>query len=432
VVVLGGPEVSYESEQQPICDIADVTIAGEADLEFARVCSAVLRGEALPVKFVRPSLPSFDQLALPYEFYTEQDIAHRLIYVEASRGCPFSCEFCLSSLDVPVRQVPLPQFLGAIDSLLQRGAKHLKFVDRTFNLNANVSNQILDFLLERYRPGQFFHFEIVPDRVPETLKERLAKFASGSIQLEAGVQTFNPEVGTSISRRQNYERLEENLHFLREHTTAHIHADLIFGLPGETLESFATGFDRLVQLRPHEIQVGILKRLRGTPISRHDTEWGMKYSPIPPYEILEHELIGFADMQRLRRFSRYWDLVGNSGNFLESSGLIMRGAPSNILATSPFRNFMQFSDWLYGQVKRTDAIALPRLFELVFKYLTQEAGVEWEPAEEALLRDYQRGGKKDRPSFLRAAAPELMPPPKVAPGEKLPKRQARRLKKFQG
>src|SRR5205823_12838444 len=111
----------------------------------------------------------------------------------------------------------------------------------------------------------------------------------------------------------------ENLRYLREETGVHIHTDLIVGLPGESVESFAAGFDRLVAMRPQEIQVGMLKRLRGTPIVRHDAEWATVYSPHPPYEILQTKLINFATMQRLRRFSRYWDLIANSGNFVETT-----------------------------------------------------------------------------------------------------------------
>ena len=154
------------------------------------------------------------------------------------------------------------------------------------------------------------------------MREIIAKFPPGALQFEVGIQTFNEEVGQLISRRQNYEKLADNFHFLRRETGVHIHADLIVGLPGETLESFAAGFDRLIALGPQEIQVGILKRLRGTPIVRHDAEWQMIYNPHPPYEILQNKLIDFATMQRLRRFARYWDLVGNSGNFIETTPLI--------------------------------------------------------------------------------------------------------------
>jgi radical SAM superfamily enzyme YgiQ (UPF0313 family) len=213
-------------------------------------------------------------------------------------------------------------------------------VDRTFNLNVNTSKAILEFFLERYKPGHFFHFEMVPDRLPEPLREVIAKFPAGALQFEVGIQTFNDEVGNLIKRRQNYERLAENFRFLRNQTGVHIHADLIAGLPGESLESFATGFDRLIALFPQEIQVGILKRLRGTPIVHHDADWQMIYNPHPPYEILQTKLLDFSMLQKLRRFSRYWDLVGNSGNFVEATPLIWRGQ------ASPFWSFMLWSEWL--------------------------------------------------------------------------------------
>jgi radical SAM superfamily enzyme YgiQ (UPF0313 family) len=448
-IILGGPEVSYETEDQPIVQLADHVITGEADLKFTEVCkklwddgSRVRSPHQLP-KIIPAELPDFSQIILPYDFYTDDDIAHRIIYVEASRGCPFSCEFCLSSLDIPVRQVPVPALLEQLQRLLDRGVKQFKFVDRTFNLNVAVSQTILEFFLKRHRPGLFYHFEMIPDRLPESLQEIIAKFPAGSLQFEVGVQTFNEEVSQRISRRQNYEKLEENFRFLRRQTGVHIHADLIAGLPGETLESFAAGFDRLIALGPQEIQVGILKRLRGTPIVRHDAEWRMFYNPHPPYEILSNRLIDFATMQRLRRFARYWELVGNSGNFVETTPLIWSvGQASSLFPSgsqknetgkipvlpSPFRSFLRLSDWLHGRTGRTDGIALVRLMELLFEFLTGELKLNAQTVAETLWRDYQRGGRHDKPAFLKDFLPatEKFNPPrnsKTAP----PKRQARHL-----
>src|SRR5439155_14010697 len=135
--------------------------------------------------------------------------------------------------------------------------------------------------------GLFLHFEMIPDRLPEALRSIIRKFPPGALQFEVGIQTFNEEVAARISRRQDNAKLSDNLRFLREETGVHVHADLIVGLPGEDIDSFAGGFDRVVALRPQEIQVGILKRLRGTPIVRHDAQWGMIYSPHAPYEVLQ-------------------------------------------------------------------------------------------------------------------------------------------------
>jgi hypothetical protein len=308
--------------------------------------------------------------------------------------------------------------LGELGKLLARGARQLKFVDRTFNLNLNTSKTILEFLLERCRPGHLFHFEMIPDRLPDSLREVIARFPPGALQFEIGVQSFNPEVCERISRKQDVAKVEETFRFLHHHTGVHLHADLIVGLPGESLESFAAGFDRLVALAPQEIQVGILKRLRGAAIARHDAEWGMIYSPQAPYEILQNKQIDFPTLQRLRRFARYWDLLANSGNFLETTPLLWQEKGS------PFAGFLGWSDWLFCEVGRTDSIALTRLCELVYKYLTHELKLDSATAEEVLSRDYRRSGRRDVPPFLSEHSAWKMSPKTNPAG----KRQARHLK----
>ncbi len=431
-LVLGGPEVSYEADDLDITRLADHVISGEGDLAFRDLCRRLLSNpevaaggleSRLPLaepKFIPAGLPQFAELAFPYDLYTDSDIAHRVIYVEASRGCPYECEFCLSSLDIPVRQAALEPFLAELDRLLSRGVRQFKFVDRTFNLNLKVSRAILEFFLERMWPDLFVHFEMIPDRLPEGLREIIRRFPPGSLQFEVGIQTFNPEVAALISRRQDAQQTEQNLRWLRAETGVHVHADLIVGLPGESLESFGRGFDRLVALGPQEIQVGMLKRLRGTPIARHDGEWGMAYAGYAPYEILRTRLVDFGTMQRLRRFARYWDLVANSGNFVESTPLIWG-------AESPFESFLAFSDWLYLASGRTNGIALKRLAEYVFDYLVNRAGRDLAPTAQAIWRDYQRGGKSDRPPFLRPFLDDQGTSPVPLTVSTGPKRQSRHV-----
>jgi hypothetical protein len=391
--------VSYETDRQEIVRLADHVITGEGDLAFAEVCRAILAGQPPPQKIIPAALPDLENIALPYDEYTADDIAHQLIYVEASRGCPFECEFCLSSLDVPVRAFSLEPFLEAMAGLLARGLRHFKFVDRTFNLNLETSRRILEFFLARPEPGLFLHFEMVPDRFPDDLRGLIARFPAGSLQFEVGIQTFDPAVASAIRRRQDYVRVEDNLRFLREQTGVHVHADLIAGLPGESLEGFAAGFDRLVALRPQEIQVGLLKRLRGTSIGRHDAEWGMVYSPLPPYEILQNRLISFPAMQRLRRFARDWDLVGNSGRFVATTPLFWSGG------SSPFAEFMRFSDWFHQREGRHHAIALPHLVEQVFAFLTQERGLPAAGVAAALARDAASTGQGPLPATVAVRLP---------------------------
>ncbi|MCP4175947.1 MAG: DUF4080 domain-containing protein [Fuerstiella sp.] len=435
ILILGGPEVSYETKTQPIVHLADYVITGEADIEFPALCRRLLvQTEASTTKVrdtliqatadcgpkvIHAAVPSLDAVRMPYELYTDDDIAHRVIYVEVSRGCPFTCEFCLSALDVPVRLFDVDKFLKAMQSLLERGVHSFKFVDRTFNLNMRVSRRILQFFLDRCEAGLFLHFEMIPDRLPESLRDLIVQFPAGVLQFEIGVQTFDHQVGESISRQQNNDKLSNNFRFLRQESGVHIHADLIVGLPGESVESFAAGFDRLVELNPQEIQIGILKRLKGTPIIRHDAEWKMIYSAHPPFEILSNRLIDFETMHRLRRMARFWDLVANSGNFVHSCPLIWQGRQS------AFDSFLQFSDWLFQVEQRSFNISLIQLADRLFQYLT--AHLPDEDVAATIWRDYVRSGRKDKPHFLRAF--DLPPPHEVVESDSpRPSRQARHVR----
>lgn len=395
LVVVGGPEVSYEFEAQPLVAMSDYLITGEADLAFAELCARLLAGERPQEKVIHARLPDLARVELPYKLYSDSDIAQRVIYVEVSRGCPFTCEFCLSSVDIPVRQFDHTQVLTELDGLYQRGARVFKFVDRTFNLNIRTSTQILTFFLERMTPDLFVHFEMVPDRFPPALREVVSRFPAGSLQLEVGVQSLNPKVGELISRRQDVTKLLENLRFLREKTQVYLHVDLIVGLPGENIESFAKGFDTLVECNPQEIQVGILKRLRGTPIVRHVEEYDMRYRDEPPYEILATRDVTFLELQRMERFARYWDLVSNSGNFLQSRVLLWDDM------MSPFAGFMEWCDWLYARVGRRSSIELKKLTSLLFEFLVSVRGIDRERAGTMLVEDYKRGGRHDVPRELQ-------------------------------
>jgi hypothetical protein len=298
----------------------------------------------------------------------------------------------LSALDKTAWPFPLESFLAEMQRLYDRGVRHFKFVDRTFNLNAKVGARILDFFLERLDERLFLHFELIPDHLPEALKERMVRFPPGALQFEIGVQTFNPAVQALISRKQDNRKTEETLVWLRQHTHAHLHADLIVGLPGEDLASFAAGFNRLAALDPHEIQVGILKRLRGAPIDRHTAAFDLRYNPLPPYNLLCSALLDFATMRRLERFARYWDLIGNSGRFRHTRPLL--------LGDDPFGRFMTLSDWLFATTGQTHQFALERLFDLLYRGLIEALGLAEAVVRKALTVDRQNSGGKGRPAFL--------------------------------
>lgn len=370
VIVLGGPEVSYEPNEQTIVQLADYLVTGWGDVTFPQLCKQILHGPKPLMKIHAGTQPPLADITLPYNLYTDEDIAHRTLYVEASRGCPFKCEFCLSSLDKTAWPFDLDLFLSELEKLHARGARLFKFVDRTFNLNIKSSLKIMQFFLDKLAVNPddpvYAHFEVVPDHLPEALQDAIMRFPPGTLQFEIGIQSFNPDVQTLVSRKQDNEKAADNIHWLCAHSHAHLHVDLIAGLPGEDIASFARGFDRLVALQPHEIQFGILKRLRGTPIIRHTQTFGLVFDPHPPYAILATNCIDFQTMQRLVRFARYWDLIANSGRFAHTLPLILHDAP--------FGNFMALSDWLYAKTDATHRIALERLAALVIEWLCSRGG----------------------------------------------------------
>jgi radical SAM superfamily enzyme YgiQ (UPF0313 family) len=421
-IVLGGPEVSFEVEQQEICRLADHVVTGWGDVSFPKLCRALIDGPRPLMKVIAGEQAPLDALALPYAEYTAEDLAQRLLYVEASRGCPFKCEFCLSSLDKTAWAFELDGFMAEMEALYRRGARNFKFVDRTFNLKIDNSVRILQFFLDRIAeaPDVFVHFEVVPDSLPDRLKELIAQFPEGALQFEVGIQSFNPEVQQRISRKQDNGRTADNLRWLVGESRAHVHADLIFGLPGETLESFAEGFDRLHALAPHEIQFGVLKRLRGTPITRHTDDFAMVYDPQTPYTILQNSTVDFASMQRIKRFARYWEMVANSGRFAQGLALLL--APG-----SAFGHFLAFSDWLWQNTAKTHEFALEKLVDLLFAHLTQQRGLDPQQVAAALLADYQASGARGRPQCLATLLAGTQASPSAAAGKSRAERQGRHV-----
>lgn len=395
----------HQTEQQSITQLADYVITGWGDISFQALCQTLLNGKKPLTKIISGQQPPLNTIAFPYSKFIDADLAHRLLYVEASRGCPFKCEFCLSALDKTAWSFDLDAFLTELAKLYERGARNFKFVDRTFNLKIESSVRVLQFFLDRLtdRPTNplFLHFEVVPDHLPDALKSMILKFPPGILQFEIGIQSFNEDVQRLISRRQDNEKTAENVRWLAEHTHAHLHTDLIFGLPGETLESFAAGFDRLYALKPHEIQLGLLKRLRGTPMTRHSAAYSIVYESNPPYTVLQTASLDAATVQRINRFARYWDIIANSGRFKQTLTHLL----STDLTSSPFK----LTDWLWHQTQTTQGLTPETLVDLFFKYLTEVNIVAIDDARTVLLNDYLASGARSKPSALQGILPKRPP-----------------------
>ncbi|MBE9563621.1 MAG: DUF4080 domain-containing protein, partial [Proteobacteria bacterium] len=373
-------------DKPDVVDLVDYVVMGAGEKSFPELCQQLLAGNRPVIHHIQSDELALDQVQMPYRYYSDEDIKNRLIYVEASRGCPFKCEFCLSSLDKTSKPFELGVFLQEMDKLHRRGARNFKFIDRTFNLKVSSSIAILEFFLERMSDDLYLHFEVVPDNLPEKLKMVIAKFPDHALQFEIGVQTFDENIQALISRKQDNKKTSDNLCWLRQSTNAYIHADLIFGLPADNLANFAKSFDQLVELNPHEIQLGILKRLRGVPLNRHNKEYQLRYNPEAPYNILSTRDIDFQSMQRVNRFARYWDMIANSGRFKNTLPLILNG--------SPFDGFMWLSDSLHQMAGSTWKISQQRLFVLIFESLKTRGDVDVSILFEKMQEDYNRTGEK--------------------------------------
>lgn len=415
-IVLGGPEVSYTPLRVDFSK-ADYIIQGEGDTAFYKLCKQIQTGTAPIEKIIKPVMENLSKIKLPYEYYSQSDIENRYIYVEASRGCPFMCEFCLSSIDEKVRNFDIDVLVKEFSMLWDKGVRNFKFIDRTFNLNMKFANAILDFFLSK-EPPYFAHFEVIPDHFPESIKKKIALFPAGALQLEIGIQTLNPEIAENINRPLKIKKIKENLDFIENQTKAHVHLDLIVGLPGEDLESFGKNLNELVSISSSEIQIGILKKLSGTTLDRHDIKFGMRYSDIPPYDILSNDLLSFKEIQNMKRFARFWDLTYNSGNFKSSIVLLWKNK-------SVYDSFDNFSKWIYMQTDSTWKISLERLSSLLFTYLTEVLNQDTENVAEAMLSDLMTVQGRIVPKFLRPFIKET-PKPQIQAGSGHNKRQFQR------
>jgi hypothetical protein len=280
----------------------------------------------------------------------------------------------------------------------------------------------MDFFLEQIEDNPqdpcFVHFELVPDHLPDALKAAIARFPAGTLQFEIGIQTFDPTVQALISRRQQDARAEANLRWLLDESQAHLHVDLIAGLPAQTLDSLARDYDRLVAIGPHEIQVGILKRLRGAPIARHESVHAMRFAPAAPYEVIDTAAMSASELQDVRLVARVQELTANSGRMPR---LIRR-----VHGDAPFARMRALARHLHDRFGRLHAVGLEPLLDGVVDWLAQAPDADRAGIERDALRDYAATGASGRLGFMaRGLAPAAARP---APATATPRRQARRLR----
>ncbi|MBN1141236.1 MAG: DUF4080 domain-containing protein [Deltaproteobacteria bacterium] len=327
-IVLGGPEISFDGpelfERHP--GLSGL-VKGEGEAPFKEILKRLSAGES-PAGTPRtlwktdggisegewsPPLADLDHIPSPFEA-RRVDLTRGFVYLETSRGCPFHCSFCLSSLDRGVRSFSMERICSDLSFLLARQTPKIKLVDRTFNYDPERAREIFSFILKHNR-GSHFHFEISADLLDEETIRLLEAVPEGMFQFEIGIQSTSPTTLTAIRRWVSLEKIWGNLRRLRRDTRIDLHLDLIAGLPGEGYRPFLASIDQVLAFRPHHLQIEAVKLLPGSPLRREAAEKGIRFDPNPPYTVMATPDLSFADLERLREISRLLDLTYNTGNF---------------------------------------------------------------------------------------------------------------------
>jgi anaerobic magnesium-protoporphyrin IX monomethyl ester cyclase len=404
IIVAGGPEVSYDVrewlENVPEFDFIVIgegeetfkqflfQLHGEKD--FDSVHGLAFRKDGNPV--INPQRNKINLAEMPSPFRFPEDIPHlskRVIYIETSRGCPFSCQFCLSSIEVGVRYFDREKIKEDIRYLMKHGAKTIKFVDRTFNISRSYAMEMFQFLIEEHVPGTVFQFEITADIMrPEVIEFLNREAPPGLFRFEIGVQSTNDEVNKLVMRKQNFEKLTRTVTMVKEGGKIAQHLDLIAGLPEEDYTSFRKTFNDVFALRPEELQLGFLKMLRGTGLRLRAKEHDYVFMDHAPYEILSNNVLSFEDMIRIKQVEDVLEKYWNAHRMDETIEYLV----SNVFPT-PFDFFQEFGTYWDEQGWARIGHQLEDLFRRLYQFLNTKK-LEELPVIEGLMKyDYLRNQK---------------------------------------
>ncbi len=391
VIIWGGPEVSYNADkllrEEPL---VQYIISGEGEKPYALLLNAIYKGEGVKdipgVCYREGGQPVIAQPYVtdeePPSPYTQKyfdSLKGRIAYLETSRGCPYSCAFCLSGRCGSARFFNLERAKKELLLLANSGTQTVKLVDRTFNANRKRSIELFRFIIENYGgaipQGVCFHFEIAGDIFDDETIDLLATAPVGAMQLEIGLQSFNDETLTAINRKTDVARLKSNIERIVASANMHIHIDLIAGLPYEDFHSFEESFNIAYSLKPNMLQLGFLKLLYGAPMREKPGEYPCKYSKQPPYEVTETPWISSEELLSLHYTEDALERLYNSGRFRRTLEYLLKQG-----VQLPFDLFSQFG--LFAAHQGTERISLDEYTALVFTYFSEQKGID-----KAVLRD---------------------------------------------
>lgn len=407
---LGGPEVSYDAQRilQEYPELTGIMI-GEGEETFSELMAYYCRRDREIADIAGLCLPGIgmtgerrlvDLDQLPFLYTNMADFAHRIIYYESSRGCPYSCSYCLSSIEKRVRLRSLEKVKQELAFFLAHKVPQVKFVDRTFNCVHSHALEVWNFLLENDNGVTNFHFEISADIMTEEELAVLSKMRPGFVQLEIGVQSVNTDTIREVHRIMDLGKLKKVVSRIREGKNIHLHLDLIAGLPFENYDSFVRSFDEVYAMEPDQLQLGFLKVLKGSALYEKAEEYGICYRSRPPYEVLYSKWVSYEEILRLKRVEEMVELYYNSGQFGNTLKMLMRLFPS------PFRFYERLAAYYEEQGYFTESPA--RIYRytilLAFAVLVDPAGEEL--YRQLLTYDlYLREKCKSRPPFAEDLSP---------------------------
>ena len=404
---LGGPEVSYDAPKL-LTEYPEVTgiMVGEGEETFRELLGYYvgrnyseglwkIKGLCLPSGYTLPRELT-DMNTLPFLYEDLSAFENRIIYYESSRGCPFRCSYCLSSIDKMVRLRDLDTVKKELQFFLERKVKQVKFVDRTFNCNHAHATAIWQYILEHDNGVTNFHFEISADILNEEELVLLSKMRPGLVQLEIGVQSTNPETLEAIHRSMNVDKLEDIVARIRSRRNVHQHLDLIAGLPFEDYESFGRSFDRVYAMRPEQLQLGFLKVLKGSEMQERAEEFGICYMDKPPYEVLFTKWLPFKNVLRLKRIEEMVELYYNSNQFVHTLRFLVQAFES------PFRMYEALADFYEKNDYFVKSPARSYRYQVLFAFACEKDGEHESVYRELLTYDmYLRENVKSRPEFAK-------------------------------
>lgn len=419
-VWVGGPEVSYEVEDFLTSHPEiDGVMIGEGEETFREVCSYYAGNRELDdiqgIAYrdnngirVTESRAIMDMSRIPFCYDTMEDFSNRIIYYESSRGCPFSCSYCLSSVDKSLRFRDTELVKKELLFFINQKVPQIKFVDRTFNCNHAHAMEIWRFIKEHDNGVTNFHFEISADLINEEELKLISDMRPGLIQLEIGVQSTNEVTIKEIHRTMKLERLKEVVRAIQSGANVHEHLDLIAGLPYEDYDSFARSFDEIYELKPNQLQLGFLKVLKGSFMYDHAKEYGIIYHDRPPYEVLSTKWISFDDVLRIKKVEEMLEVYYNSGQFEITMKLM------DVLYDSAFDFFQRLGDFYeekgylamsHSRIRRCEILLEFMQAELQAKAGERKQSDIVKMLEEALIFDlYYRENCKSRPGWAVDAA----------------------------